>query len=80
MLILHMTETFYKVHRNLILSKIPSLPLIYHDFHDEDENEHSLDESLHDVNLMMYWVYHEKLPPRVRIKHAGVVGGLTGFC
>jgi hypothetical protein len=77
MLILHLKETFYKVHRNLILSRIPRLPLIYHDFDDEDEDEHTLDESLHDVNLMMYWLYHEKLPPRVKIQRAGVLGGMT---
>lgn len=79
MLILHLkdTEAIYKVHRTLILSKIPELPLIYHDLEDDDENEHTLDEPLHNVNLMIYWVYHEELPPRVKIKRAGTVDGRT---
>jgi hypothetical protein len=26
---------------------------------------------------MMYWLYHEQLPPRVKIQRAGVLGGMT---
>jgi hypothetical protein len=75
MLVLNLkdTKTFYKVHRTVILSKIPELPLIYHDLEDED----IVDESLHNVNLMIYWVYHEELPPRVMVKRDGKVEGRT---
>jgi hypothetical protein len=79
MLHLHINEqeTFYQVHRSLILTKIPRLPLIYFDLDDEEEDEHTLDESLHNVNLMIYWLYHEKLPLMVKIKRAGVFDGMT---
>jgi hypothetical protein len=79
MLFLHLkdVETFFKVHRSLMLAKIPRLPLIYFDLEDEDEDEHTLDESLHNVNLMIYWLYHEKLPPMAKIKHAGAFDGMT---
>ncbi|KAE9367763.1 hypothetical protein N431DRAFT_514313 [Stipitochalara longipes BDJ] len=51
-----LAETSYKVPKELILSKIPCLPSIYFDLTDEEEDEHKLDESLHNVNLMLYWV------------------------
>jgi hypothetical protein len=70
-------DTFYKVHRSVILDKIPHLPLIYYDLDDEDENEHTLDESLHNANLLMYWLYHENLPPLVRIERDGIFEGMT---
>jgi hypothetical protein len=78
MLHLHINEqeTFYQVHRSLILTKIPRLPLIYFDL-DDEEDEHTLDESLHNVNLMVYWLYHEKLPLMVKIKRAGMFDGMT---
>jgi hypothetical protein len=68
MLHLHLGETVFKVHKSVILTKIPRLPLLYADLNDEDEPEHFLTESLHNVNLLMYWIYHECLPPLAVMK------------
>jgi hypothetical protein len=65
------------VHRTLLLSKIPTLPLIYADLDPEENDEHLLNESLHNINLLMYWIYHENLPPVVPIKRFGILEGTT---
>ena len=70
-------ETSYKVHSEVILSKLPFLPTFYFDLTDEDEEKHRLDESLHNVNLMLYWVYHGTMPPRVEIKRGNKGVGMT---
>jgi hypothetical protein len=77
MLYLHLPETFYKVHRSLILTKVPRLPLIYFDLEDDDGDEHFLDESLHNVNLLMYWLYHGELPLMVKINRDGAFDGMS---
>ncbi len=74
---LHLKETVFKVHRTVLLSKIPSLPLLYNDLEPEEADEHFLNEPLHNINLMIYWIYHECLPPIATIKRFGILEGTT---
>jgi hypothetical protein len=77
MMYLYLKETVFRVHRTVLLSKIPRLPLIYADLDPEEEDEHLLNESLHNINLLMYWIYHESLPPIVAIKRSNELKGMT---